>query len=184
MLYLCRNLDVQDVEGRTLVGQALTYDRSYTVTDDGGRTWYQEGWRPGSLARSIAACRNSFELRAGHLDSRLGLVRFEDSPEALSYRATLDDSEQGEEALAEATRGNLRAVSLGFHPERQELRNTRTDPIWRTRASIRELSLSKAGQYPDARVMAIRSGPDRIAMINELLDKGQAVLLQTMDVGP
>ena len=184
MLQLQRDLTVTDIEGRTLLGRALSYNRAYTVSDDGGRTWYQEGWRPGSLARSLNGCRNAFELREGHGHAyRIGLVSFDDSESELRFRAAIDDSEHGNLALERVEAGNLSTVSVGFHPERQELRNLATDPIWRTRASIRELSLARQGQYPDAKVLAVREARNRAAVIEDLLAMGAGLLSKCSDIG-
>lgn len=182
MLNLTRDLSVREIEGRTLLGRALTYNRAYTVTDD-GVAWYQEGWRPGALSRSIAACRNAFELRDRHRDRRVGLVSFEDGEHELAFRATLDDSDPGQEALELVTAGTYRTVSVGFHPERQEPRASRDMPVWRTRASVRELSVSPVGQYPDAQVLSVRSGPRASDLIEELLARGARLLVECKDVG-
>src|SRR6185369_6346928 len=156
MLELHRSYDLTDVDGRTVFGSALTYDRPYRVTDD-GRNYYREGWRAGAVRTSLEACRNTFELRAWHTDTRIGLVHFEDGATGLTFRAPLDESDAGEAALADVLAGSFPAVSLGFRP-RQQQRDAK-QVLWRTKADIRELSLAPRGQYADALVTAVRASP-------------------------
>ncbi len=158
MLELRRDLSVDDVEGRTLAGRALTYRRSYSVSDDNGRSFYTEAWAPGALAASIEACRNSFELRALHRDVRVGLVTFEDSHTDLRFRATVDGSDEGDQLLADVEALGMPQVSLGFRPRGE--RRDRSGVLWRLRAMVRELSVTDKAQYPDARVLALRDLPD------------------------
>jgi phage head maturation protease len=142
-----------------MLGRALTYRRSYRVSDDGGRTWYPEAWQPGSLAQSIEACRNQFELRALHRDVRVGLVTFEDGPSDLRFRATIDGSEDGDALLEDAQAAGMPGVSLGFRP-RGERRDAATGVLWRLRALVRELSVTDRAQYPDAQVLTVRADAD------------------------
>lgn len=155
MLELVRDLPVDELTGRTLVGRALTYERSYRVSDDGGRTFYPEAWKVGALAQSIAACHNVFELRALHRDVRVGMVTFADGPAELRFHATVDESDDGDALLEDVRRAGLPGVSLGFRP-RGERRDPSTGVLWRLRALVRELSVTDAAQYPDAAVTAHR----------------------------
>lgn len=151
-----RALAVADVDGRTLHGVALTFNRAYRVSDDGGQHWYHEGWRPGSLDRSINHCHNTFELRSTHRDVRVGLCSFEASPTQVYFRAPLDESDDGQRVLDQVTAGALRGVSVAFRP-----RSGQRDAElvrWYHRADIRELSMTPRGQYEDARVTHVRSG--------------------------
>lgn len=165
MLELRRDLSVEDVEGRTLVGRALSYDRPYRVSDDGGQNYYDEGWRAGAVAQSMAAARNVFELRALHRDVRVGLVSFEDSTSDLRFRATIDGSEDGDALLAEVEANGLPGVSLGFRPRSQRPEH---GVLWRLRAVVRELSVTDAAQYPDASVFALRGLHTAASAANEL----------------
>jgi len=154
MLELHRAVEVSEVVGRTLEGAALSYGRTYKVSDDGGKTHYLEGWVVGAFAETIKHCRNVFELRNAHRDDRLGTVSFEDGSGALAFRATLDETDIGEAALDAYKQGRMTSVSLGFRPRRQD--RTASGVIWRNQADIRELSLASQGQYEDARVLAHR----------------------------
>lgn len=173
MIELTRSFTVDDVVGRTLEGTAVTYNRTYRVSDDGGRTFYREGWQPGSFAQSIVASRNTFELRHRHSPDRLGIVSFEDTHDLLAFRATLDDTEEGEQALENYESGMVRGVSLGFRPRKQD--RGADGVLWRNRADIRELSLTPVGQYEDAKVLAVRD-TSTLQAISKLLLEGERVL--------
>jgi len=143
-------------------------------------SYYREGWRPGALTRSITACRNTFELRTVHLDQRVGLVSFHDESGALAFRAPLDESEQGDLALAALEAGELPQVSVGFRPRTAQRDSQQV--LWRTRADIRELSLTPQGQYADALVGAVRSAPT-LERVQRTLDRSAALLLRLSDIG-
>jgi len=143
--------------GRVIEGTALSYDRAYRVSDDGGRSFYHEGWRPGAFTEGLAATGNLHELRLGHEDVRAGRVAFADSARALGFAATVDDGPLGDAALEHVDRGDVVAVSLRFESDRQR---TVDGVVWRTRARPRELSLvldGQRGQYDDALITARRS---------------------------
>jgi phage head maturation protease len=143
--------------GRVVEGVALTYDRAYRVSDDGGRTFYHEGWRPGAFTDGLRATGNVHELRLGHEDVRAGRVAFADSARSMAFAATLDEGPLGDAALEHIDAGHVRAVSLRFESDRQV---TRDGIVWRLRARPRELSLvldNQRGQYDDALITARRA---------------------------
>jgi phage head maturation protease len=143
--------------GRVIEGTALTYDRAYRVSDDGGRTFYHEGWRPGAFVEGLRATGNVHELRLGHDDVRAGRVAFADTARALTFAATVDEGPLGDAALEHVDRGDVTAVSLRFESDRQ----TNLDGVvWRLRARPRELSLvldGQRGQYDDAVISGRRT---------------------------
>lgn len=145
-----------EATGRVIEGVALTYDRAYRVTDNGGRTHYHEGWRAGAFTEGLRATGNIHELRLDHQDVRAGRVAFADSPRALAFAATVDDGPLGDAALEHVDRGQVRTVSLRFVSDRQ---TTRDGVVWRLRAVPRELSLvvDREAQYDDAVVTARRA---------------------------
>lgn len=174
MIELRRAMVVEDVVGRTLEGVALTYGRTYRVSDDGGRTFYREGWRAGAVTASLAAMRNVFEFRRQHADERLGVVSFDDGETVLTFRATLDESEDGDAALADVESGKMRSVSLAFRPRRHEPPDD-NGVLWRQRCDIRELSLTPIAQYNDAQVLAMRES-STLQEIQRLRLAGQRLL--------
>lgn len=156
---LTRTLNVLDVDGRTFVGRAVTYDKPYRVTDDGGRSFYEEGMRQGALTRTIHRNHNTFEFRDTHRDVRLGIVRFnDDRAEYAAFEATLDDTDAGDMALRAFDSG-VSGVSLGYRPVAD---HTADGVVWRTEVAVRELSFAdtNSAQYDDARVLARRAVED------------------------
>jgi len=182
MIELHRAVVVDDVIGRTLEGRAVTYGVTYRVSDDHGATYYREGWSIGAFTANINACRNTYELRRRHADHRLGMVTFDDSESHLAFRATIDETEDGDEALAEVETGDLRSVSLGFRPRRHAPADS-NGVIWRQKADIRELSLTPVGQYEDAKVLAVRDATgETLAHIRKILVASASVLEYSADI--
>lgn len=159
MLEVVRSLPLDvdvDVVGRRLAGSVFRWDTLYRVSDDGGASWYEEGFLRGAAAYSLRARRNTFEFRPEHLDERAGLVRFLETDDGLDFEATLDGTETGDRELMDVQGGMRRGVSIRYQPKRN---NPRTGPPWwRSEIGIRELSLTGAPQYgTDAQVTAVRS---------------------------
>jgi HK97 family phage prohead protease len=144
-----------DVVGRRLEGLALRWDNLYKVTDDGGKTWYEEGFRRGSCEDSIRSRRNTFESRSDHRDERIGLVAFTEADEGLAFIVRLDSTDEGDRELDLLRSERHRGVSIRYTPMRNTPRSG--PPWWRAKVELRELSLTDQAQYHDARVMAIRS---------------------------
>lgn len=159
-----------DVVGRRLEGMALRWDTLYRVTDDQGRTFYEEGFRRGCAEDSIRSRRNTFESRSDHRDERIGLVAFTEAEEGLAFLVRLDSTDEGDRELDLLRSNRHRGVSIRYSPVRNTPRSG--PPWWRAKVELRELSLTDHAQYTDARVEAIRSHPSfqRPADINALLD--------------
>lgn len=154
MIELARSFTADlEVTGRTVEGQALTWDTVYRVSDD-GRQFYDEGWRRRATVDELVAARNTFEFRVDHADYRIGLVGFAETASGLVFRAVVDDGDRGDSALAEIHAGRARGVSVLYHPKRSL--KDRAGVVWRIKARIRELSLTDRAQYPDALVTAVR----------------------------
>lgn len=145
------------VTGRTIEGNVLTYERPYRVSDDGGATFYREGWRAGALNDGIEHTSNTHEVRIDHRDMRLGLVSLHPHERGVRFRAVADATPEGEAAVAAAEAGLFRGVSLRFISRRQ--RRSADGVIWRIRATPRELSLVMDGrpQYDDAGIDKVRA---------------------------
>ena len=145
-----------EATGRVIEGTTLTYDRAYRVSDDGGRTFYHEGWRAGAFTEGLQV-RPRVELRLGHEDVRVGEVGFADGARALRFAAAVEPGPLGDAALEHVDRGDVTAVSLRFESDRQR---TLDGVVWRLRARPRELSLvldGQRGQYDDALITARRA---------------------------
>lgn len=166
--------DDVDIVGRRLEGAVFAWDTPYRVTDDGGRSWYEEGYRRGACERSITSRRNTFELRAEHADVRLGLVAFTEGDEGLLFLARMDSTDDGDRELEHLRAHQREGVSIRYTPLRNNPR--KGPPWWRSQMELRELSLTERPQITGAKVMAIRSHPpaartyERPADIAVLLD--------------
>jgi HK97 family phage prohead protease len=147
--------DEVDVVGRRLEGRALAWDTLYKVSDDGGRTFYDEGWRRGSTLDSIRARRNWFEARDEHADVRVGYVGFAEADDGLVFNMTLDLTPEADDMIDKLRNHQKDGVSVRYTPILNKPRGG--PPFWRTKVELRELSLTNHAQYADARVHAIRS---------------------------
>jgi HK97 family phage prohead protease len=144
-----------EVQGRTLEGQALTFDTLYRVSDD-GRRFYQEGFRRGAFSDAIES-RRWFELRPEHYDDRIGSVHFRESATGLVFVATMEPGDRGDDELELVRSGRRAGVSIRYRTVANE-RGRAAPPWWRTKVDLRELSLTARPQYgPDAKVLALRS---------------------------
>jgi len=147
-----------EVTGRVVEGIALRWDRPYRVSDDGGETFYNEGWRRRAFERGLRATGNFHEVRIDHRDTRVGRASFAESAEGLPFTATMDETPGGDRAIEYARAGKFGGVSLRFESDRQEFdQEHRT--VWRTRAVARELSFVDQGvpQYADASITRVRA---------------------------
>ena len=163
MIEVVRSLPLEadevDVVGRRLEGRVFAWDTPYSVTDDGGRSFYDEGFLRGSAEHSIRARRNTFELRDEHRDERLGLVGFAEAEDGLMFVATMDMTPAGDRELDVLRSHGRGGVSIRYTPLRNKPRSG--PPWWRHTVELRELSLTERPQYADAKVLAIRSKPSR-----------------------
>jgi HK97 family phage prohead protease len=164
ILEVCRSMPLDatevDVVGRRLDGMAFAWDRLYKVTDDGGRTFYDEGFRRGAATQTLRARRNTFELRDEHFDDRVGLVGFAEAEDGLVFSATMDATPEGDRELDLLRANQKTGVSIRYGIVRNQPRSG--PPWWRSQIELRELSLTRTPQYGDAKVLAIRSGPPEV----------------------
>jgi Caudovirus prohead serine protease len=186
-----RSIDA-DIEatGRVLEGLTLRWDKRYRVSDDGGESWYVEGWRKRAFEKGLHSTGNVHELRVDHRDVRVGRVSFRESADGLVFQALLDETPAGDAALEYQRADRFRGVSLRYDSDQQRRGDDGT--LWRTRAYVRELSLVDAGrpQYDDARVTATRAlfivdadaeAQARATEISELLARSSALLAVDLD---
>lgn len=146
------------VTGRTIEGMVLRWNRSYRVSDDGGATFYVEGWRQHAFERGLRATGNVAEVRVDHNDARVGRTSFAETTEGLVFTAIADETPAGDAVLDYARADRFRGVSLRYESD-QQTRDVH-GIIWRTRGWPRELSLIDrlTPQYgDDARIIAVRA---------------------------
>lgn len=157
---LIRSIDIEPGDGRELLGVAYKYDVPARVVDPGRPPYFEEFTR--SAASKTIRQRPSVPLMIVHDQNRLpiGTASFEESADALLFRARVSETRDGDEALTLVNDGALRAVSVRFRPLGSRKRMTTVGPVTsRTEVAIRELSLAPTGfgQHPDAEVLVVRS---------------------------
>lgn len=154
------------VEGRTLEGVALYWDRASRVTDN-GRDFYLEAFSSRSTDKQLNERKNPFPLgflhpwSTGAADKRpLGSVTFQRSAEGLVFVATLSRTQAADEMLELVKDGAVSDVSVGFQGYKHTAKG---DVTLRTEIGLRELSLAPAGmgQHQGAQVLAVRAEDDQ-----------------------
>ena len=108
------------VEGRTLEGIALHWDRASNVTDN-GRDFYLEAFSSRSTDKQLSERKTPFPLGFLHpwsgsgTDKRpLGSVSFQRSAEGLVFSAVLSNTQAANEMLELVKDGSVGDVSVGF----------------------------------------------------------------------
>lgn len=164
------------VEGRTLLGLAAPYDTPALVSDFGGPR-YWEALSPSVFVRSLEQQpwpRPMYMHHEWAVDSTaepLGVAEFVQSPDesALLFRAHVGKSRKGDMVLDRYKSGRPTGVSVGADPlpGGNVMRSVDgKDVLFRTEAKLLELSISRSGlgQYREAKVLALRSAPESMAL--------------------
>lgn len=170
------------IEGRTLTGVSIYWDRASRVTDN-GRDFYLEQFSKRSADKQLSERKDSFPLGFLHpwstnaADKRpLGTATFQRSAEGLIFEAVLLRTQAADEMLELVKGGAVTDVSIGFQSYKQS-RNG--ELVTRTEIGLRELSLAPAGmgQHEGAQVLAVRAedehavlehGPSRLIRSQQL----------------
>lgn len=170
------------VEGRTLEGIALYWERASRVTDN-GRDFYLEAFSSRSADKQLSERKTPFPLgflhpwSTGAADKRpLGSVTFSRSNEGLIFSATLSRTQAADEMLELVKDGAVSDVSIGFQGYKHA---NKGDVVLRTEIGLRELSLAPAGmgQHQGAQVLAVRAEESEALTTNRLeLSKQRAAL--------
>lgn len=161
---LYRSVEIGDTVGRTLSGIAMPWDKPTFVRDLTGPR-YLEAFSPTSTDVSLSQHANfpGF-VRHNYGVDPLGVVTFQRSAEALMFEYTLSKTRDADDKLELVKDGAMRAVSVGFKPDKAARRSIlgRMVDQYRTEVRLRELSLAPTGfgQYAEAGVMAVRSEAD------------------------
>lgn len=159
-----------DGDGRTIEGLVIPYDVPQTVSDPPAFEPYQETVARGAF-RSVTNAPNrvllDFEHYGALLNDALGsmgsiagtlghAVELAERPDGLYGRFRILRGSDGDKALELAHEGVLGAFSAAMKP----LRSTRlrNGVVQRLKVHLDRVSLVRVGAYPEARVMAIRSG--------------------------
>lgn len=156
------------LDGRTLEGMALYWNRPSRVTDD-GVNYYRESFRAKSVNKTLAEkARAPIPLGTFHpwqpgsaanlldLTESIGDVRFVKSASGLVFRARIHDTPLGADILELVKSGEWTDVSIGFKGYQEERLG---DIRVRTEIGITELSLAPTGraQHAGTKVLAVRA---------------------------
>lgn len=151
------------VDGRTLIGVAIPWEKATLVSDYGGPK-YLEDFAARSADKTL---RQNPEPRPvffnhGHArgDAPIGVVHYSTSPSSLLFRAHVSKTRAGDEALELARDGAASDVSAGFFPVNTTRIRTAAGTVHRrTEINLQEMSLASTGfgQIPGAKVLAIRA---------------------------
>ena len=157
---LCRGYATDlTIDGRTIVGLAVPFNRTATVSDD-GRTSYKEQFAPGSFAVTIAQRRDKIRAHAQHKTERLPIGRathLEETPDGLVSHLRVSDTTDGNDVLALVRDGVMTGLSIGFRGIKA---NKRGDVTVRTEVALSEISVVADPAYADAQIAGIRAMHD------------------------
>lgn len=158
-----------DFTGRTLEGLAMPWDTWATVREHTGGPAFDESHLRSSFDESLRrdpGPRNVWSTHEWAFTPNadpLGVVHFERGSEGLMFRAFLSKTRKADEQLELVKDGAKRAVSTGFVPlkSRNVQRPNGTGKV-RVESKLLELSIvpTGRGQFPQARVLAMRSAVD------------------------
>lgn len=152
------------VEGRSLIGMAIPWERASLVSDFGGPK-YLEDFARTSADKTLAQnpeprplfYAHGFQLRG---DRPIGIVHYQVEPAGLAFHSYVSRTREGDEALELARDGAARDVSVGYDPiNSTRLRTAEGTVHRRTEIRLKELSLAPTGfgQIDGAKVLAIRT---------------------------
>lgn len=159
-----RSLELDDLvverssTGRTVTARALTYGVPYRVSDDGGRSMYNEVWRSGVFDKSLVQRGGRIPLMVTHDRRSLPIgatLGAEPNTGAFIFRAKISNTRDGDDALELINDGALTGVSVGA----RILNNRSVDrsTVERVEAALHEISLTPFGQMSDGEILAVRA---------------------------
>lgn len=159
-----RSLELDDLvversaTGRVVIARALTYGVPYRVSDDGGRSMYNEVWRSGVFDKSLAQRSGRIPMMITHDRRSLPVgatLGAEPNTGAFIFRAKISNTRDGDDALELISDGALTGVSVGA----RILNNRSVDrsTVERIEAALHEISLTPFGQMSDGQILAVRA---------------------------
>jgi HK97 family phage prohead protease len=150
-------------DGRTLDLRVVPFNTVARVSDDGGRTVYEEMWMPGAFDRQMSApYRVDVLVNFEHQQGIGGVVargtELRDTGEALDMTARMLNVPDADKALELVNEGVVGGVSLEAIPIKSE---RGSDGIMRrVAARLVNVALCRSPAYEGAQVMAVRESPD------------------------
>ena len=141
-----------DADKRTVEGIAVRYGATARLRS------FRERVRAGALSFPAAGKQN---LTLQH-DRALpiGQLEFEDSPEALRFRATVANGQRADQAISDIKAGLIRGASMEFYPERFQPVDEGGQRVMEiTKGRVSRVSLVDVPAYPSSR-FAVRAEGD------------------------
>ena len=135
-------------DSRVVSGIAVRYG-------DKAKLW---GWTETIRAGALKLPTKASNLTMQHDRSLpVGLLEFEDSPDALRFRSELSAGMRQDQALEDIRSGLLRGASLEFIPK-ADIVDSKKETIEITEARVLRLSLVDDGAYPKSKIKARACG--------------------------
>ena len=156
-----------DSSARVISGTAILYNHEASLP------WSYERFAPGAFGGNVAnsdIILNRQHSRAAPLARTGAGLELFDSPESLSFRATLADTQDGRDTYALVKSGIMRGASIEFHEIDSRISRERDKPLVEVlEAKLVGLSLVDSGAYPTSVISA------REARVRELANGAQAI---------
>jgi HK97 family phage prohead protease len=157
-------------DGRNVYLRCVPWDEPATVVDDppeGDGIPYQESFARGSCAGAIKDPRRVY-LEFEHFHPGLSGVigrgdELEEREDALYGRFRVLNTQDGDKALELIHDGTLQGASVFFKPQRAI--RTAAGLVRRTRVNLKRVAIAPEGQYPGAKILAVRARDDSDAPI-------------------
>ncbi len=150
------NIEVGEVEGRTLHALVVPYNTP-TLVDDGHGP-YKEQFVKGAFARAVNVPNRvwvNFEHHPGFANVIGNGIQFEERSDGLYGDLAVDEGDEGDKALRFINKRVLTGMSVEFKPMSKD---APVDGIV-TRRSVHldAVALCRVGAYADAQVLAVRT---------------------------
>jgi HK97 family phage prohead protease len=145
------------IDGRTIVGLAVPFNRTAKVSDD-GKTQYLEEFAPGSFTATIAQRGDKIRAHTQHQTGWLPIGKashLEETSAGLESHLRVSDTTNGNDVLVRD--GVMTGLSIGFRPVKHV---TRGNVKVRTEVALSEISVVADPAYVDAQISGIRSRHD------------------------
>lgn len=168
-------------DGRNVEMLCAPFDRPALVDDGAGP--YQEEFARGAFA-GAAKAPNRVYLEHEHWAPGLSGVighgtHFEEQADALYGRFRMGRHADGDKALELIDEGVLTAASVFFGPiKTQKLGRSH---VRRLRVTLDRVSLCRVGSYPEARVLAVRTAPVPVEVVEEIVEIPESARLIPFD---
>jgi len=149
-------------DGRTLDLRVVPFNTVARVSDDGGRTVYEEMWMPGAFDRQMSAPNRvdvlvNFEHQQGISGVVARGTELRDTGEALDMTARMLNVSDADKALELVNEGVVGGVSLEAIPIESE--RGPDGVMRRMKARLVNVALCRSPAYAGAQVMAVRESP-------------------------